>query len=74
MIEGMFNNLFKNFADLTLKIDGAIEKKIGFSPAEKLVEMDEADEELRKTEPLKWTVKKLTISTLKGIFGSTLSK
>ena len=68
MIEDCFNNLFKNFADLTLKIDGAIEKKIGFSPAGKLVE------KLRKTEPLKWTVKKLTIGTLKGIFGSTLSK
>lgn len=69
----MFTNIVKKLLDVSLRVDTEIEKRIGFSPSEKLVEMDEKDEELRSQEPLKWTVKKIATGTIKGLLGNFFS-
>ena len=57
-----------------VELDDKIEKKTGFSPTNKLIEMDEADDQLRQEKPVTWTAKKIAQGTIKGILGASFIK
>lgn len=57
-----------------VELDDKIEKRTGFSPTNKLIEMDETDEQLRHENPAAWTAKKIAQGTIKGILGASFTK
>lgn len=57
-----------------VELDNMIEKKTGFSPTNKLIEMDEADEQLRQENPAAWTAKKIAKGAIKGVLGASFIK
>ena len=57
-----------------VEVDDMIEKKTGFSPINKLIEMDEANEQLRQENPAAWTAKKIAQGTIKGVLGASFIK
>lgn len=63
---GLSNRIFNGMLDF----NETIKKSTGIDVGEKMLEMQENDERLRKEKPVQWTLKKVAKGTIFGLFGA----